>query len=417
MRRVLFICECATVAHPARSSALASSLLGKSYEVLFAVDRHYDAVIGEYPGQRLLLHSRSPVELNRTLKRGGALFDTDLLAHYVDEELSLIKAYKPDLVVGDMRPSLSVSTRLTGVPLATVTNAHWSVFANRQRFPLPPLPALKLLRHFGKYRSPICNFLEEKFQSALPKVLAFQGAGINELRMRHGLSEFADYFDGFTHGDIIFFADTPLLAPLRCKSPHQHYLGHVPWAPLGTLPSAWWDAAQNRKRAAYVTLGSSGDVSNLRVIVDELLDEQFDVLVATAARASSLPEHGRLHIVPFAPGDAAAALANLVVTNGGSPSSYQALACGKPVIGICTNMDQLLTATQLTRLGVGILMRGDMLARGDIRLACEKLSNNETSAKLRLVQSELAAFRFDEIFHSRIENFFSEGNNERKFAL
>ena len=42
----------------------------------------------------------------------------------------------PDLVVGDLRVSLSVSARLAGIPYVAIANAYWSPYA-RRRFPLP----------------------------------------------------------------------------------------------------------------------------------------------------------------------------------------------------------------------------------------------------------------------------------------
>ncbi|MCK6487733.1 MAG: hypothetical protein L6R48_05220 [Planctomycetes bacterium] len=47
----------------------------------------------------------------------------------------------------------------------------------------------------------------------------------------------------------------------------------------------------------------------------------------------------------------------MVVCNGGSPSSYQALAGGAPVLSIPANLDQQLCARELERAGLGRTLR------------------------------------------------------------
>ena len=81
-------------------------------------------------------------------------------------------------------------------------------------------------------------------------------------------------------------------------------------------------------------------------------------MVATAgAPLSSTPNN--VYSADYLPGDAAARRAALVVCNGGSPTTQQALACGRPVLGIATNLDQYLNMQTLERAGVGLCLRSD----------------------------------------------------------
>jgi UDP:flavonoid glycosyltransferase YjiC (YdhE family) len=77
------------------------------------------------------------------------------------------------------------------------------------------------------------------------------------------------------------------------------------------------------------------------------------VVVSTAGGAAppSLPAH--VHVADYLPGDVVARRSALVVCNGGSPTSHQALLAGVPVLGIPDNLDQVLNMTYLKQAGVG----------------------------------------------------------------
>jgi UDP:flavonoid glycosyltransferase YjiC (YdhE family) len=59
------------------------------------------------------------------------------------------------------------------------------------------------------------------------------------------------------------------------------------------------------------------------------------------------------------PGTEAAARSSLVICNGGSPTSQQALAAGVPVLGIAGNMDQFMNMVAVVRAGAGEMLRAD----------------------------------------------------------
>ncbi len=63
----------------------------------------------------------------------------------MQEELELIERVRPALVVGDFRLSLAVSAAVSGVRCATLINAYWSPYAERDGFPVPDHPIVSLL--------------------------------------------------------------------------------------------------------------------------------------------------------------------------------------------------------------------------------------------------------------------------------
>ena len=56
---------------------------------------------------------------------------------------------------------------------------------------------------------------------------------------------------------------------------------------------------------------------------------------------------GHVHVTDYLPGDIVARHSRLVVCNGGSPTSHQALLAGVPVLGIPDNLDQVLNMSPI----------------------------------------------------------------------
>jgi len=60
-------------------------------------------------------------------------------------------------------------------------------------------------------------------------------------------------------------------------------------------------------------------------------------------------------------------LASVVVCNGGSATSYQALSQGKPVVCLWGNIDQYLTSQVIAGSGAGLACRADGHETGEFK--------------------------------------------------
>src|SRR6185437_13111769 len=69
-----------------------------------------------------------------------------------------------------------------------------------------------------------------------------------------------------------------------------------------------------------------------------------------------------------------------VICNGGSPTCYQALSAGVPVIGIASNLDQFLNMLAIERLGAGVMLRADRATVLDIRAIAIQMLDNARNA-------------------------------------
>jgi UDP:flavonoid glycosyltransferase YjiC (YdhE family) len=394
----LFVAEAVTLAQVVRLVTLARALDPARYEVHFASAVFDELVFRGTSFQRHQIHSLPASVVDARVAGGRRLYGARTLRGYVEEERALLRALRPALVVGDLRLSLSVSAPVEGVPYACLINAYWSPNVAREGFPLPDHPIVRLLG---------VDLAARYFPKALPWVFDHFARPVNALRRRHGLPPVGSLPDVLTHGDHTLYADVPALVPTRALPAHQRYLGPVLWSPPVALP-AWWDALDAGRPTIYVTLGSSGRVARLPLVVEVAVELGFQVLVATAGRSTlaSVPKH--VFVADYLPGHLAARRSVAVVSNGGSTTGYQALAEGRPVLGIAFNLDQYLAMSAIADAGAGILLRAGALDRTQLREALGRLvADASFGAAATRLQAEFgewdAAARFAAFVEGSIE--------------
>jgi UDP:flavonoid glycosyltransferase YjiC (YdhE family) len=284
----------------------------------------------------------------------------------VHEDLEVIRETAPDVIVGDFRLSLSVSARVAGVPYLTVTNAYWSPYA-RQRFPMPELP---LSRRIGVAAA------SGLFRVVRPLAFAAHTRPMNRVRRDYGLPSLGlDLRRVYTDADHTLYADVPELIPTFGMPANHHYLGPILWSPAMDLPPWWQDVPRDRPKV-YVNLGSSGRGELLALALEALAPLPVAVLAATLSSGPADRVPGNAWTAPFLPGRDAAARARLVLCNGGSPATHQALAVGTPVLGLAGNMDQHLNMAAIERRGAGRLLRSEHARPATIRAAISAMMDD-----------------------------------------
>lgn len=346
-RRILFVAESLTLAQVVRLVALARRLDPRRYEVHFACSEFDPLVFGDTEFRRWPLFSIDRERGLAALAKGDRLYDAATLARYVEDELSLFGEVKPDLVVGDFRLSLAVSAPVAKVAHAALINAYWSPYAVRDVFPVPDHPIVSLV---GVERA--ARYLPQ----ALPRAFAHFAAPLEAVRKRFGLPPTGGLLEQLTFGDYTLYPDIPELCPTR-NTPQSHvYLGAIAWAPSVPLPDFWHDLDPARP-LIYVTLGSSGSLPTLPAVLQAIAQLPVQAVLAGAGRARPRDVPDNVRVVDFVPGHVVARRAQLVISNGGSSTGYQALAEGVPVLGVPFNMDQYLAMTAIERAGAGRLVR------------------------------------------------------------
>jgi UDP:flavonoid glycosyltransferase YjiC (YdhE family) len=364
-KRILFFGEPATLAHVARPVVLASSLDPERFEVAIATGGDFRRV-AENAGLRVLdLRSIGTRAYLAAVSKGHVVFPYQVLEDYVRDDLRHIEAFRPDLIVGDFRLSLAVSARLARIPYFAVVNAYWSPCSDA-RMEIPVHPATALLG------PTIANSI---FSVISPAVLAMHSLPMLRLRKNYGMSSLGfDLRRVFSEGDVTLFPDVPEMVPTRnCGTAGRYrYIGPVVWSPAGDVPDDIKRHVDSRP-LVYVSIGSSGDPGLLGIIVQALAPLECAVVVATAGHRLEGPLPQNTLTANYLPGNLLAKMANVVVCNGGSPSTHQALEQGRPVLGIPANLDQLLNMQFVTRAQAGVSIRQDLVSHEAVRSAVIRL--------------------------------------------
>ena len=381
--RALFFAESVTLAHLARPLVLAQALQGQ-WQVALACAPAYREFAGQSGLDLLALESITPAQFRSAVDRGTRFYTVATLRRYVANDLTLIRRYQPDLIVGDFRLSLSISARLAGIPYAAISSAHWSPYYRHASYPMPVLPLTRMLG------TRIGRFL---FRYLSPFAMAYFCRPFNQVRREYGLPELGtDLRPFYTDAEQVFYTDIPELYPTDALPAHHHYIGPTIWEPPVALPP-WWEKLAEHEVLGYVTLGSSGDAALLPRILEVLSILQGISLVATtgAPVTGALPN---IRVADYLPGALAARRARFVICNGGSLTAQQALLAGVPVIGICSNMDQFLNMEAVVACGAGLVLRADEVSAAALADAIQRVLLESSFRQAALILRD-ALSRYD----------------------
>jgi len=348
--RIVFFSEAVTLAHLVRPVFLATALQKtENYDIFLAspADKRYEFCFTGTNFKRIDITSTTFERFMKRVDAGAPLFDAKTLDQQVQEDLAIIDNLKPDLIVGDQRLSLSVSATLRKTPYIAISNAYWSPYSARRRFPIPDIPVTRLLG---------ARLCQPVFEAIWPLVSHIHAWPVNHVRKKYGLPTLDGWLKVYTDANHVVYADVPTLAPTVPLPPNHHYLGTIPWSPPVALP-AWWDTINPGKPCIYISLGSSGKAQLLPGITNALADIDANLLVATAGHIDPNTLPGNVFAAEYLPGAECTAKSELVICNGGSPTVQQILREGKPVLGIPANMDQYLAMEEVCHLGAGLLIR------------------------------------------------------------
>jgi UDP:flavonoid glycosyltransferase YjiC (YdhE family) len=360
--RVLFVAEAVTLAHVARPAALARSLDPERYEVIFASADRFRSLLGDLPFPVRTIESIEQSKFAENLAHGRPLHDEETLRSYVRADLALLGDVNPHVVVGDLRQSLSISARVAGVPFVTILNAYWSPYA-RQRYTVPEVRATRVLG---------VRLADEAFHLLCRVIMASHCRPMNRVRRENGLPSIGhDLRRMYADADYVLYADAAEMIPTFDLPDTHRFAGPVLWSPA-LNPPAWWDQVPTDRPCIYVTPGSSGASTILGSVFEALAEEPVTVLAAAAdVRAAAAPPNA--FTAKYLPGVQAARRSSLVISNGGSPTSQQALSEGVPVLGIASNMDQHLSMSYVEQTGAGIALRSEHATPANVRAAVRRL--------------------------------------------
>ena len=228
------------------------------------------------------------------------------------------------------------------------------------------------------------------FNASRPFVFAAHCTPLNRVRKKYGMASLGkDLRAIYSDADHLWLADMAEYFPISPAAKNTHYLGPIPWSPHNKIPP-WWQEVDDTKPIVYVTLGSSGQVNLLPVVLAALAPLPVSVIAVTAGRTKLTSTPNNAFISDYLPGGQAAARASLMICNGGSLSTYQAIQGGTPVLSIVGNLDQHLNMNYLMRAGIGKSLRTEHANTTRIRELAKQLLN-ETHYKDAANKAQLAS--------------------------
>ncbi|MCB1886459.1 MAG: glycosyl transferase UDP-glucuronosyltransferase [Rhodocyclaceae bacterium] len=356
-RRILLFGEGATLAHVARPLAVCQQLSGHGFDMTLACPEPFRWAVDEALCAWRALESQSAQVFAKRLERGAPLYDFATLLRYVEADEALIADCAPDLVIGDFRLSLAVSARRAGVPYLAIGDAYWCEEALWPP-PLPVMPGLAWLpfpvRQWG-------------FDLAAPLAFRLHARPMERLRRHFGMPGIGGSLSAvYQDADRNLFANFPALFPKIAQRRPDDFIGPLSWQMPVPLPD-WAGALPPPESCVFVTMGSSGAAELLPRIIEAIVACGRTAVIATAGRVSISSDPARgVFAADYLPGRWACEASGFVVCNGGSPTSQLALAAGRPVLGICQNMDQFLNMRAIQEAGYGLSMRAEPAALKDI---------------------------------------------------
>jgi len=363
--KVLFFAEGATLAHVVRPLMLAKGLNPACFDVALCRPESFSKFTNGLTFPVLDLECQESDVFTRKLDRGSPLYDFSTLCRYAEADLALIDSEKPDVIVGDFRLSLSVSARIRSIPYIAICDAYWSP----ERVLTPPLPVMGFTRY-----API-ELSQFLFRRIAPFAFRLHAQPLEKLRAKFGLPSLGnDLRRCYTDADLRLFANFQALFPDVRTHEGADFIGPIAWSPefVGDLSFLTGEGP-----LTYITMGSSGNPEVIEKLVPILENLGSRIVITTAGKPLSFtPKLPTTRIFDYLPGSMICQQASLVICNGGSPTTNQALTCGVPVLGIAQNMDQFLNMEAIVSYGAGRLIRADRAEVPRLRDAIDTLMNH-----------------------------------------
>jgi UDP:flavonoid glycosyltransferase YjiC (YdhE family) len=357
--RILIVPEAISLAHVSRMLCVARAARQRGHDVHVASAPPYSDLFREADFEVQSLFSVPPDIALRAIRSGRILYTDDVLDRYVGDELKILRRARPDVVVGDLRLSLDISTEIADVPYVSVLNAYWTRYYAAP-MPVPEtMPLFRVLgRRLGRLLMPLVR----------PGILRSYARVFNRFRRRAGLPLRDNLFDVMASPHLTLLADAPQFAPCTGLPDHFRYVGPFLWEP-DVPPPDWLDQVDEYRPTVYVPMGSTGTTDAFVLLLRELASAGLQVLATTCGQVpkSDVPEG--CFVTELAPASALLRFASATVCHGGNGSIYQSLAHAVPVVCVPTFHDQELNAERVVSLGLGTRLSHRSLTPGRIREA------------------------------------------------
>ena len=341
------------LSHISRPLSVAKELRERGHEVVFAGESPKTEFIKAEGFQVLPIHEPDPRVLFGNIRDNRLRFaDDEEIERMVEADIALYRDVKPDIVLTDGRFSAFISAQMAGIKHAAIVNVSSTEYRALPYVPFFEWAPRRLAPADGRFRKALDRINLAVEMSVFDNVMGV----FKRLSKRCGLKNAVTATNCLTGNDLTLLADVPAYFPARDLPRNYHYVGPLTWK-AGLPPPSWWPPQKDGGPLIYVTMGTTGVSDFFHVACSLFRASGFKAILTTGGQAVSRePADGGLYLEPYMDGDLAMAECDLAVCHGGNGTVYQALAHGKPVIGIPTIPDQLYNMRRAEALGIGVML-------------------------------------------------------------
>lgn len=370
------------MAHLIRPLKVASSLSLDDYEIHFAATKVPDFLRNEFAKYTLheINNSVSEKQFLDAIAQGKHPYTDEILKLYVDEDLRLLNTIKPDLVIGDMRLTLHVSTKLENIPYINISNSTWDSSAV-----LPNLvPELPVVKFFG------VTISQMVYSVIRDDILSKLAVPFNNLAKNFGIKEYGSFYDVLTSSDYTIYGDLKSLVNFSEVKPSKVNIGALVYS-MNLSGSVPFELPKKSKPRVILTLGSSGPSHHLQDMVNSLAELDIELVVATSGKKVIVPTKGNVVLAEYLQFDKVLTEADLLIFNGGSGTGYLGLSNGVPLLCIPSNIDQHQFSYTMAQRGAASIIRSDKISMRKLKSKVEQmLSDSKIKLAALLIANEMS---------------------------
>jgi UDP:flavonoid glycosyltransferase YjiC (YdhE family) len=317
-------------------------------------------------------------------------FSSNVFAEYsetfveqmVEAELKAIEAFRPDAIVGDLRMTAAISSRVAGVPYISVVNAYMTDYFDPVDLLIP--------KERSAVRNAVASVAGKAIQAVQKKALA---TPFRSVAKKYGVRGLTSLYD-FLRGDLTLLADLPEFCPLENLPADYRYIGPLIWEGDDESARPFLENRDRSKPLIYATTGNTGKEKLIELVFDAFDgDDAFEVVLTTGEYIQP-PVRTRaknIRVERFIPGSMVLKHCAAAIHCGGNGTTYQTIAQGVPAVVLPFNNDQKINGWLIKRDRLGIPLAANGLTGAQLRQAVKALIGNPSySQPLEYFRSLLA---------------------------
>jgi MGT family glycosyltransferase len=266
----------------------------------------------------------------------------------IEAEIELIRRLRPDLVVVDFRPTINVSARACGVPIASLLLGHWMPeYASKPGW-VPRSYGIAALAE---------RLLGERWTSSLANpifrgVIRYKTAPFRAAARARGQDAPRLLWE-LIQGDVNLLTDVEAVSRVRLPVGF-HRVGPIVWEPSKRVP-VWVEELDRTRPVLLVNFGSTGHPDLFRATFAEFADRPYQVMLATCGQidAGDFEVPSNFFVEKFLPVAQMMEIADLVIYHGGAGTFQQLTRAGVPGVVIATHWDQEYAGVVSRERGLG----------------------------------------------------------------